>query len=171
MKRVLLWFRLGARRFLLIVSKPRSVRRYRPSSENAKVETEQFSSLCKAMPVAACQSRTVWSSEADAISVPSGEKATALAVLVWPRSVCVVAPVAACQSRTTQSLEADATSVPSGEKATALTMSVWPSSVCSSELHSSTICGHLLIQLSISPLNCLRTKLLCGANKRAQQYV
>ena len=130
MKRVLLWFRLGARRLLLTISKPRSVRRYRPSSENAKVETEQFSSACKAAPLAASQSRTVWSLEADATSVPSGEKATALTEPVWPWSVCVVAPVAASQSRTVWSVEADAISVPSDEKVTALAEPVWPWSVC-----------------------------------------
>ena len=130
MKRVLLWFRLGARRLLLTISKPRSVRRYRLSSENAKVETEQFSSVCKVAPVAASQSRTVSSLEADATSAPSGEKATALMEPVWPWSVCVAAPVAASQNRTVQSIEADATSVPSGEKVTALAEPVWPWSVC-----------------------------------------
>ena len=72
-----------------------------------------------AAPVAVSQSRTVRSHEADATSVPSGEKATALTESVWPWSVCVVAPVAASQSRTVSSLGADATSVPSGEKAIA----------------------------------------------------
>ena len=72
-----------------------------------------------AAPVPASQSRTVRSVEADATSVPSGEKATALTEPVWPWSVCMAAPVAASQSRTVPSLEADATSVPSGEKVTA----------------------------------------------------
>ena len=81
--------------------------------------------------MAASQSLTVLSSDADATGLPSGEKATALTQSEWPSSVCSAAPVAASQSLTVSSSDADATSLPSGEKATALTQSEWPSSVCS----------------------------------------
>jgi hypothetical protein len=63
----------------------------------------------------------VLSSEADARTLPSGEKATALTESLWPSSVCFQAPVVASQSRTVLSSEADARTLPSGEKATALT--------------------------------------------------
>ena len=75
------------------------------------------------------QSRTVLSSEPEATSLPSGEKATLLTQLLWPSSVRRAAPVAASQSRTVLSAEPEATSLPSGEKATLLTLRLWPSSV------------------------------------------
>ncbi|KAK2754608.1 hypothetical protein CKAH01_17405 [Colletotrichum kahawae] len=96
---------------------------------NARVR-ENPSSVCRGAPVAASQSRTVWSPDADATTWPSGEKATAQTEDVWPSSVCRGAPVAASQSRTVLSCDADATTWPSGEKATAQTEFVWPSSVC-----------------------------------------
>ncbi len=79
--------------------------------------------LQRAAPVAASQSRTVLSSDADATSLPSGEKATDVdRTREWPSSVCTERrPVAASQSRTVLSSDADATSLPSGEKATELT--------------------------------------------------
>jgi hypothetical protein len=71
----------------------------------------------------------VLSSEPDATSLPSGEKATELTGPEWPSSGPPYgAPVAASQSRTVLSIEPDATSLPSGEKATDLTQSEWPSS-------------------------------------------
>jgi hypothetical protein len=69
------------------------------------------------------QSRTVMSSDADATSWPSGEKATAQTGREWPSSVPRTAPVVASQSRTVMSLDADATSWLFGEKATAETES------------------------------------------------
>jgi hypothetical protein len=59
----------------------------------------------------------VRSPEADASSLPSGEKATALIGPEWPSSVCRAAPEPAAHSLTVQSLEADASSLLSGEKA------------------------------------------------------
>ena len=52
---------------------------------------------------AASQSRTVPSPDADATSLPSGEKATALTEPEWPSSVCSGEPVLASQSRTVSS--------------------------------------------------------------------
>src|SRR5947209_4705520 len=48
-----------------------------PSGENATDQTEPElpSSVCRAPPVPASQSLTVWSSESDATSLPSGENA------------------------------------------------------------------------------------------------
>ena len=115
---------------------PRSVSRYSPLLENSRLLITTLTlSVCRAAPVAESQSRTVLSSEADATSLPSGEKATALTSSKWPSSVCSAAPVAKSQSRTVLSREnmppeADATSLPSGEKATVLTPFEWPSSVC-----------------------------------------
>ncbi len=83
------------------------------------------------MPVVVSQSRTVPSSEADAIVLPSGEKATAWTESLCPSSVCRCVPVVVSQSRTVPSREADAIVLPSGEKATALTQSLCPSSVLS----------------------------------------
>jgi hypothetical protein len=76
-------------------------------------------------------SLTVLSSDADASSLPSGEKATALTQAEWPLSVCSAAPEPVSQSLTVPSLDADASSLLSGEKATALTQAEWPSSVYS----------------------------------------
>ena len=42
----------------------------------------------RAAPVVASQSLTVLSSDPDAISLPSGENATALTEPEWPLSVC-----------------------------------------------------------------------------------
>ena len=102
---------------------------------------------------AASQSLTVLSSDADATSLPSGEKATALTELEWPSSVCSAAPVAASQSLTVSSSDADATSLPSGEKATALTQPEWPSSVDrQGETPASTrkcLTGSLLARIAI----------------------
>lgn len=75
-------------------------------------------SVCIAWPVAASQSRTVSSSEADASVRSSGEKVTLLTWLLWPLSVCIARLVAASQSRTVLSAEADASVRQSGEKAT-----------------------------------------------------
>ena len=83
-------------------------------------------------PVAASQSRTVLSSDADASSLESGEKATDRTESRCPSSVCCSAPVAASQSRTVLSLDADASSLESGEKATDRTQLLCPLSVCCS---------------------------------------
>lgn len=85
--------------------------------------------MLRAAPVAASQSLAVWSSDADATSLPSGENATAMTGPKWPSSVLCTAPVAESQSMTVQSKDADATSLLSGENATAMTASEWPSSV------------------------------------------
>jgi hypothetical protein len=68
--------------------------------------------------MAASQSRTVLSYDADASSLESGEKATERTRSLCPSSVCCSAPVAASQSRTALSYDADASSLESGEKAT-----------------------------------------------------
>src|SRR5277367_5538803 len=77
--------------------------------------------VCSGAPESASQSLTVSSYEADASSLPSGEKATALTPEICPSSVCSGVPEPASQSLTVLSYEADASSLPSGEKATALT--------------------------------------------------
>jgi hypothetical protein len=59
----------------------------------------------------------VLSDEADARSLPFGEKATALTQSLWPSSVCFQAPVVVSQSRTVLSSEADGRTLPSSEKA------------------------------------------------------
>ena len=69
------------------------------------------------------------SSDADATSWPSGQKATALTDSEWLGSVLRQDPVPVSQSRTVLSCDADATSWPSGEKAIALTSPEWPLSV------------------------------------------
>ncbi len=71
--------------------------------------------------VAASQSRTVVSFDADASSLESGEKATDQTQPLCPLSVCCSEPVTASQSRTVVSSDADASSLESGEKATDLT--------------------------------------------------
>jgi hypothetical protein len=68
--------------------------------------------------VAASQSRTVLSPDADASSLESGEKATDRTQLLCPSSFCSSALVAASQSRTVLSPDADASSLELGEKAT-----------------------------------------------------
>src|ERR1700744_2310097 len=67
------------------------------------------------------QSLMVWSFDADASVLPSGEKATSVTKLVWPSSVCSAAPDRPSQSLTVRSFDADASVLPSGEKATSLT--------------------------------------------------
>ena len=79
--------------------------------------------------VATFQSRTVLSSDADASSLESGEKATEQTTPLCPSSVRCSAPVAASQSRTVLSRDADASSLESGEKATDQTTLLCPSSV------------------------------------------
>ena len=66
------------------------------------------------------QSRTVVSCEADAISLPSGEKAIALTSPKWPSSVLQHNPVSVSQNRTVVSYDTDAIILPSGEKSIAL---------------------------------------------------
>jgi hypothetical protein len=56
--------------------------------------------------------------DADASSLPSGEKATAFTNHEWLSSVRSAAPDPAFYSLTVVSLDADASSLPSGEKAT-----------------------------------------------------
>jgi hypothetical protein len=62
-------------------------------------------------------------SNADASSLPYGEKAVVWIVLEWPSSICSAAPKLVCHSLTVLSSDADASSLPSSEKATALTRS------------------------------------------------
>src|SRR5205823_367806 len=72
-------------------------------------------------------SRTVSSPEPEAMSRPSGEKATAVTDQPeWPLRTRRSAPVAASHSRTVSSSEPEAMSRPSGEKATAVTDHEWP---------------------------------------------
>ena len=104
--------------------------RYEPYGEKDRVLVITLGmGLLQQDPVPVSQSRTVSSDDADATSLPSGEKATALTRFEWPSSVLRQDPVPVSQSRTVSSPDADATSLPSGEKATALTQSEWPSSV------------------------------------------
>lgn len=73
--------------------------------------------FCYSVPVAAPQSHTVLSSDADVSSFESGEKATDLTQLLYPSSVCCSVPVAVSQSCTVLSPDADASSFESGKKA------------------------------------------------------
>ena len=70
------------------------------------------------LPVAASQSLTVLSSDADASVFESGENATELTLSLCPLSVAVQLPVAASQSLTVLSPDADASVFESGENAT-----------------------------------------------------
>ncbi len=75
-----------------------------------------LSNVCRCVPVVVSQSRTVPSSEADAIVLPSGEKATARTQSLCPSSVCRCVPVVVSQSRTVPSCEADAIVLPVGRE-------------------------------------------------------
>ena len=86
-------------------------------------------------PVAAPQSRTVMSIDADASSLELAEKATEITQWLCPLSVCCSAPVAASQSRTVSSSDADASSLESAEKATHQTAPLCSLSVCYSILN------------------------------------
>ena len=66
-------------------------------------------------PVAARQSQTLLSPEAEARSAESWEKATDMTAPLWPSSVLTCSPVAVRQSRTVLSPEADARSAESWE--------------------------------------------------------
>ena len=92
------------------------------------------------MSVAASQSRTVSSSEADASSFELCEKATELTEPSCPSSVCCSVPVATSQSRIVPSHNADASSLESGEKATDK-VSLCPSTICYSVPPSSVCCS------------------------------
>src|ERR1700761_8837506 len=106
------------------------IRMYDPSSENESLVTIVSTFIiCSAIPVVGSHRWTVLSNDADAISLPSGEKATDMTLPLWPLSVDRAAPVAGSHRRTVLSYDADATSFPSGEKATDLTTSSWPLSV------------------------------------------
>src|SRR5829696_1854992 len=88
-------------------------------------------------------SRTVLSSEPEAISVPSGEKATQFTIPLCPSSVCRSSPLFTFHNLMVLSPEAEAISVPSGENATSLTLRLCPSSACRSSplftLHNRTV--------------------------------
>jgi hypothetical protein len=60
--------------------------------------------------------RTVPSDDADASSLPSGEKATPRTGFLWPSSVRSVVHDRLSHSRTVPSSDADASSLPSGKK-------------------------------------------------------
>jgi hypothetical protein len=95
--------------------------------------------VCWSVPLAASQTLTVPldgvpSSDADASSFESCEKATEWTGLLWPSSVCSTEPVAVSQILTVLSSDPDASSFESGEKATEWTPLLWPSSVCWREL-------------------------------------
>ena len=64
-----------------------------PSREKATEQTssEWLSSVYSGAPVAAFQSRTVWSSDPYTTDMPSEEKATELAEPGWPSSACSAA--------------------------------------------------------------------------------
>jgi hypothetical protein len=81
-------------------------------------------------PDSASQTRSVLSSEPDAIFFPSGEKATDMTKLVWPSNgPWMLDPVSASQTRSVLSNEPDTIFFPSREKAVDVTTSVWPFSV------------------------------------------
>ena len=84
------------------------------------------------VPVAAPQSRTVLSSDADTSSLEPGEKATEMTEPLCSSSICSSAPVAAFQNHIVLSVDTDASSLESGEKATDQTGPLCPSIVCSS---------------------------------------
>jgi hypothetical protein len=116
------------------------------SSEKERVPTmAPTSNVCSTAPDPASHSLTVLSLDADASSLPSGEKATAVTQSEWPSSVCSTAPDPASHSLTALSRDADASSLLSGEKATALIQLEWPSSVCSTAPEPAS---HSLIVLS-----------------------
>ena len=75
---------LEASELTVTLSSPRSVSRYWPFLENATALTRRLypSSVCRYVPVAISQSRTVSSCEADASVLPSGENATAVTELL-----------------------------------------------------------------------------------------
>ena len=129
------------------------------------------SSVCSSLPIAASHSRTVWSYEADASCLLSGENATVLTKPVWPSSVYSSLPVAASHSRTVLSSEADTSCLPSGENATALTESVWPLSVCRAAIQFACMFVFVWIQGGTHLLNRPRTMLFSGAKMRAEQYI
>ena len=122
-------------------------------------------------PVAISHSRTVLSFDADATSLPSGEKLTALTQSEWPSSVLRQDPVDVSHSRTVSSSDADATSLPSGEKLTALTQPEWPSSVWSRALHSSCPFDNLFIHSDERSLNVFRSVQFSGAKTKPEEYI
>ena len=69
-------------------------------------------------PSLVLHSRTVLSSDADAMYRPHGEKHAALTAPECPSSDNIVAPVDAFQTFTVQSSDADSTKLPSGENET-----------------------------------------------------
>ena len=121
---------------------------------------------------------TVLSSEVDARTMPSGEKATALTESLWLSSVCFQIPVVAFQSRTVLSYEVDARTLPSGEKATALTEPLWPSSVCFQvpivAFQSRTVLSAEADANSFDPMavafECLQTRIPVLSNNRDFLY-
>jgi len=74
-----------------------------------------------ALPDLASHVRTVLSKELDAITAPSGEKATEYTHLVCPSITLSAMLDLASHVRTVLSLEPDAITAPSGENATELT--------------------------------------------------
>jgi hypothetical protein len=84
----------GSSLSVIIAIAPTSVRRHLAlgSNETQGLKKPRYSSssICTHSPVAARQSRTVSSLEADAIRVPSGEKAADQTPPLWPSSVCNV---------------------------------------------------------------------------------
>src|SRR6187402_1108750 len=87
-------------------------------------------SVCCSVLVAASQTLTVLSPDADASSFESCEKATDLTQLLCPSSVCCSVPVATSQTLTVLSDDADASSFESCEKTAEKTELLCPSSVC-----------------------------------------
>src|ERR1700722_13745736 len=69
---------------------PILVRRNVPSSENEIVVIKASTlNVCRVAPKPASHSLAVPSRDADASSLPFGEKATALTESEWPSSVCI----------------------------------------------------------------------------------
>src|SRR5829696_2338645 len=99
------------------------------------------SSLCRSSPSPALHNLVSY--EPEAISVPSGEKATQFTIPLCPSSVCRSSPLFTFHNLMVLSPEAEAISVPSGENATSLTLRLCPSSACRSSplftLHNRTV--------------------------------
>ena len=109
---------------------PISVRREELIVSNARcVTTMPISSVAVQLLVAASQSLTVLSRDADASVFESWENATELTQPLCPSSVAVHLPVAASQSLTVLSRDADASVFESWENATDQTELLCPSSV------------------------------------------
>lgn len=129
------------------------------------------SSVRSIAPVARSQNRISLSClDIDISSLPFGENATVQSLSMCSR-VCTSAPVFASQIRTLLSFDAVASRRPFGENATLLIRPLYASIIYNSTPQCISTFDSLLIQEGISCSNSARTKLISGANTRAEQYV